>query len=482
MAEKGQGNTQAAPPRLPFGNQVLYSLGNVGISIVDRVMATWLMFFYAPPAGTQGMVELVPVKVVGFIFLLGRTLDTFIDPGVAYFSDKCGSRRGRRMPFMLYGGIPLATSLALMFFPPVNHVHILNTVYLAVMLSTFFFFFSFYVCPYLGLLPELTRTPEDRINLTSMQGILMLIGTVIGMVMSPMLIEKFGYGGMAVFMAILAAITFYLPVIGIDEKKYCVAEPSHLSVTETIVSTLKNTPYVIYLIGNLSFWFGFNIITTCVPYYVTALLKLPKEQSTIFFALALGVAFLSIFLINALSRVISKRVLMLMSLLMFLVLLPTIYFFGMEKPLETIRFYAFIDFVNQGVTALGLHAIPKSPVIFGYMIIALIGIPLGSLFIVPNALVADLTDYDEKFTGLRREAIYFGTQGFFQKVNLGISSLLMTQMFNIYGFSIEHPLGIQLTGLVGAFFALTGVIAFLIFPKDLNKHAEMMLAKKGARK
>ena len=126
-----------------------------------------------------------------------------------------------------------------------------------------------------------------------------------------------------------------------------------------------------------------------------------------------------------------------------------------------------------GIPLFGLE--PK--LMFAYIIIALVGIPLASLFIVPNALVADLTDLDEKFTGLRREAIYFGTQGLFLKIDLGLSSLLMTQMFARFGYSLSNPTGIRLTGFVGAFFALTGVIAFLMYPRDMNayaaKHPEM---------
>lgn len=445
--------TGALPP-VPGWSKFLYSFGCIGISVVDRVMAGWVMFFYVPTGGIKGLVQLMPPTTLGLIFLIGRGLDTFIDPGVAYFTDRCRSPRGRRMPFMLWGGLPLAVSLTLLFFPPVRTgMSVWNSVYLVVMLSTFYFFFSFYVCPYLGLLPELARTPEERINLTSSQGVFMLLGTVAGMVVSPILIGKFGYGGMAVAMGALAFVTFYAPVIGINEKKYCASEPSHLDIKQTIAETLRNRPFVIYLFGNLTFWFGFNIISSCVPYYVTALLRLPKESSMIFYALALGVALVCIPVINLLTRKIGKRNTMIFSLFMFLILLPSIYFFGDAR-------------------------IPLKPVVFGYIVISLVGLPLATLFIVPNALVADLTDYDAKLTGLRREAIYFGTQGLFLKIDLGVSTFLMTLMFKYFGNSVSNPMGIRLTGIVGGFFALTGLLAFLFYPKDLNAYAELELKKR----
>jgi len=445
------------PLSLPFSGRLLYSLGYIGVSVVDRVMAGWVLYFYCPTEGVRGEVQLIPPMAVGLIFLIGRGLDTFIDPGVAYFTDRCRSPRGRRMPFLLWGGLPLAASMTLLFFPPVRTgVSVWNGAYLVIMLSTFYFFFSFYVCPYLGLLPEIAHTPEERINMTSMQGVFMLLGTVIGMVVSPILIGKIGYGGMAVAMGALALVTFYAPVIGVDEKKYCAAEPSHMDVVRTIVETLRNRPFVIYLFGNLTFWFGFNIISSCVPYYVTALLRQPKEASMIFYALALGVAFACIPVINLLTRKIGKRNTMIFSLFMFMVLLPTIYFFGDAR-------------------------IPVDPMTFGYIVIGLVGLPLATLFIVPNALVADLTDYDAKLTGLRREAIYFGTQGLFLKIDLGVSTFLMTLMFKYFGNSVANPMGIRLTGIVGGFFALTGLVAFLFYPRDLSAHAERELLRRAGK-
>ncbi|MFA6451520.1 MAG: MFS transporter [bacterium] len=439
-------------PAVPGWSKFMYSFGYVGTSVVDRVVTTWLMYYYVQPKGNDDLPMLVPPAVFGIMFFIGRALDTIIDPTIGFLTDRCKSPRGRRMPFMLYGGLPLVIAMVLLFFPPVHGLSVYNSIYLCVMVSIFFFFFSFYVCPYLGLLPELARTPEERINLTSIQGLFMLIGTVVATVLSPLLIKPLGFKGMAIVMGAIALVSFYSPVFGVNEKKYCVAEPSSLSMVETIVSTLKNKPFVIYLCGNLTFWFGFNIITTCLPYYVNYLLGLPESSNAIYFALALGISLVCIPLCNMLTRAIGKRNTMIFALVMFLILLPQIYFFNAPW-----------------------LPIPKVP--FSYIIIALAGIPLSCLFIVPNALVADLTDLDEKATGLRREAIYFGSQGLFQKITLGLSQLLMSALFQWYGFSAAQPLGIKLTGFVGGLFALIGIIAFMFFPKDLNayaaKHPEM---------
>jgi len=434
-------------PQVPGWSKILYSFGYIGTSVVDRVIATWLMFYYVQPGGDSKLPMLVPPAVYGIMFFVGRALDTIIDPTIGFLTDRCKSKRGRRMPFMLYGGLPLVAAMVLLFFPPDNHVTVLNSIYLCVMISTFFFFFSFYVCPYLGLLPELARTPKERIDLTSIQGVFMLLGTVVSTVLSPLLLKPLGFKGMAIVMGAIALVSFYAPVAGVNEKKYCVAEPSSLGLIETIVSTLKNKPFVIYLCGNLTFWFGFNIITTCLPYYVKFLLRLPDSYNSIYFGLALGVSLVCIPFCNAFTKYAGKRNTMIAALAMFLILLPMIYFFD-EKWLPFSRLY------------------------FSYIVIALAGVPLSCLFIVPNALVADLTDLDEKFTGLRREAIYFGSQGMFQKITLGLSQLLMSVLFQCFGFSTQNPMGIKLTGFVGGFFALIGIIAFLFFPKDLNMYAK----------
>lgn len=71
---------------------------------------------------------------------------------------------------------------------------------------------------------------------------------------------------------------------------------------------------------------------------------------------------------------------MLFSLILFAILLPCIYLLG--QPL------------------LGLP-----PQVLGYTLMALFGIPVSAIFVVPDAIVAAVSDLEERLSGQRREAI-----------------------------------------------------------------------------
>ncbi|GAG49871.1 unnamed protein product, partial [marine sediment metagenome] len=47
--------------------------------------------------------------------------------------------------------------------------------------------------------------------------------------------------------------------------------------------------------------------------------------------------------------------------------------------------------------------------------VALIGLPMAAVFTYPNAIMADIIDYDEVRTGMRREAIYYSSQATIEK-------------------------------------------------------------------
>src|SRR5690606_35071911 len=103
------------------------------------------------------------------INLVARAVDSVSDPVIAAWSDRSRHRLGRRRVFMLAGGVPLAISTAALFFPPFPGAATGNAIFLLVVFSSYFVFFTVYVAPYLALVPELGQTPSERVDLTTFQ-------------------------------------------------------------------------------------------------------------------------------------------------------------------------------------------------------------------------------------------------------------------------------------------------------------------------
>ncbi|MBT9173189.1 MAG: Inner membrane symporter YicJ [Syntrophomonadaceae bacterium] len=419
---------------LPTSGKLLYAASSAGWAMLDRLVVTWLMFFYV-----EGAVPLMLPAAFGAILVFGRVIDALADPLVGFWSDNCRSALGRRTPFLLAGGIAYVLAFVALFHPPAPAHGLLNMVYLLILTAAYFFLFTVYVCPYLALMPELVRTAYDRVDLATLRAVFSLLGVAAALVGSGPLISRLGFQGMIWSLAAVGLLLMYLPLF-VREKKYAEARPSTLGLRESVATTLRNRAFRIYLAGNATFWFGFNIITLALPFYVTVLLGMPKEAVSAFFAATFGVAFLAFPVVNLLVKKVGHKKVMLASFAQFVVILPLFYFLG--QPL------------------FGLE-----PVAFAYLVLALAGLPLSSLFVLPDAILSSITDLEEDLSGQRREAMYFGTQGLVLKTLLGVSTFTTGLLFQIFGSTVAEPLGVRLTPLVAVLFVLAGGLIFLFYPE-----------------
>ena len=94
---------------------------------------------------------------------------------------------------------------------------------------------------------------------------------------------------------------------------------------------------------------------------------------------------------------------------------------------------------------------------------------MGALYVIPNAMVADLTDWEKARSDQNLEAVYYGVQGFFTKFMIGLSFLFVTGLFALFGRGAESgsDLGIRLTGPMAAAFIFVGYLFMRHYPEDL---------------
>ncbi len=424
--------------QLRLWGKIAYGTGAGGFSLIDRVLITWLFYYYIT-SPLEGVDALMPPFAFGIIMFFGRVIDAIADPVIARWSDNHSGRLGRRIPFMLFSGVAYVVVFVMLFYPPVTEQSTLNSVYVAVLLGLYFALFTAYVTPYLALLPEVARSTRDRVDLATFKAIFSLLGVGVALIGAGILIGTLGFHGMVWVMAAIGLVLLYLPMF-IKERDYAEAKPATLGLIEAVTTTFKNRPFVIYLIGNVTFWLGFNIITLNIPLYVTILLRGTENDTSIYFGLAFVVALLFFPVVNILSKKLGLKVMMMFALVAFLVLLPVFFFLG--QPL------------------LGI-----APETIAYILMGLAGLPLAVIFIVPDAIVAAVSDLEEKLSGQRREAMYFGAQGVILKLALGLSTVITGALLQIFGSTIAQPLGIQLTGPVSALFILVGVFVFTRYPE-----------------
>ena len=413
-------------------------MGSGGFGLIDRVLITYLMYYYVVKP-IRGDEILVSAFAFGIIMFLGRVVDAIADPIIARWSDNFNSRLGRRIPFMLFSGVLYVAVFIALFYPPVAGTSVINNIYLTVLLGLYFLLFTAYVCPYLALLPELARSNRDRVDLATSKALFSIVGVAVAFVGGGLLLGSLGPRGMIWAMGALGLVMLYLPVL-IKEKDYARSEPATLGLLEALKTTFKNRAFVIYLIANVTFWLGFNIITLNIAGYVEVLLGKPEADIALYFGIVLAVAFVFFLPLNLLCKKFGLKAMMMFSLVIFAVLLPFIYFLG--QPMFSL-----------------------SPDTFALILMALLGIPVAAIFVVPDAIVAAVSDLEAKLSGQRREAMYFGAQGFVLKLALGVSTIITGGLLQFFGSTAAEPLGFQLTGPVSALCMLIGIIVFTRYPE-----------------
>ncbi|MDI6600314.1 MAG: MFS transporter [Thermoanaerobacteraceae bacterium] len=426
---------------------LMYPIAYFGISVLMQSLVSWYAYFYAPPKDNPyGLVPLVPIGLVGIAMIIGRIVDAVTDPLVAYWSDNLKSGMGRRRPFLIFGVVPFVLSYILVWHPMVGYESILNFIYLSVMLALYFTFFTIYVAPYLALLPEIAKDPDERATVSTYQSVFNTIGLLFQGVACPILIAQFGVQAMGIILGLLSFMTLLMP-IHLKEEKTTRYE-NKFSIKESFIMTLKNREFLIYEASNLFYWFGINMVTIALPYVASVVMGLKGFET----ALLQGLLFIDAIIISPLILLWIKRYgkkpVYNISMVVFAVCLFVMYFVG--KP------YLFF---NEKW--------------FGFLVVGLAGFPLSSVFIIPNAIIADITDIDEMSCGQRREAMFFGVQGFLVKSVIGLSSFFTTGiLFKYFGYNVGSSHGISLSIITAGICVIIGLIIFRGYSVEEGKLSE----------
>ncbi len=438
--------------------RVLYALGNPGYQITDRVVVLVAVYFYLPPPG-RGLEPQVPetpylgfVTVFGLAMFLGRVVDTLADPMVGYLSDRSRSRFGRRRVMLMLGIGPMVAAPLLLFLPPFPAGSSCNGVWVAGLLAVYFVAFTAYVAPYFALIPELAWTQAARLRLSqAMQfasipflaaftawGVGLDLGRGAGL--SP----RESVLAIVVVATVLALLLALGPIVAVDESRHARGERTDLPFRQALGATLRNRPFVLYLVAQAFFVMGVNLVQPVLPYLATVVLG-RSEGYTLNFAAGMGVGVALGFLLQRMmvTRLGPKQMMMGCVALAALGV-------GVLGLLEPAHPGSARDSLNLALCLGGL---------------VLFGVAAAGLMVLPHVLISQLIDADERRTGASRAAMFFGVQGLLTKWVYGLSTWCFTFLLARFGNSPELPWGVVLVGPVAAVFCVVGLGFYALYPE-----------------
>ena len=437
--------TPPSPDRgLPQWRRLLYANGSLGATINFQTLALWLVFFYAPSPEAElptrlpavnlpWLGTLAPVALAGVILGIGRLVEIFDDPLIGHWSDTFRSRWGRRAPFILIGTPIMSITFVLIWLPPDAEASYLNAVLLFIVLQVLFFSTTVANAPYEAWLPEVAVTSDDRVSLSAWKSLFGVIGAALALVASPQLVQWLGFAGMALVLGAATMLSYYLAVFGATGRRER-GQRSNLDLWVAFRATLANRPFLIFAASLVLFNLALNMLTQMLPYFVIAIMGQGTERVSLYIGIFLLAMLVSLPGTVMLGQRWTKRRAYIACMGVLALYFPLEFFAGSLPGIPT---------VVQGLVYIGLA-----------------GVPIAGLFVFPNALLADVIDYDAQLTGQRREGMYFGVLATINKLALALSSLIFGVILGAFGNTAANPLGIRLIGPVAGVAVALGLLIF----------------------
>ncbi|HET7237477.1 MAG TPA: MFS transporter [Terrimicrobiaceae bacterium] len=457
-----------------FGNfeRLAYGAGELGPAMAGSTIIFFQLVFLTDVAGMDP-------GLAGSILLLARIWDAVNDPLIGWLSDHTKTPWGRRLPWIVVSALPFSAFFMMFWLvpefvgPDAPWSSFAYYLIVAVLFSTFSTALGL---PHASLTAELSRDYDERSRLTAYRMGFSLAGSVGGLVAALLVFQllkdapksmQYAVFGTSIGIIALVAVLFCLAgiwriVMARDVQRLRRESADELAARplpfrEQVDLVLGNKPFLLVCGIYLCSWLSMQFTATILPYFTQSWLGL---SNTTFHLLALTVQTTALCLIPLwgwISVKIGKK---------------PVYFIGMSFWLVA---QAGLMFLQPGATGL-------------FFIMAFVaGFGISVCYLIPNAMLPDVVEYDELKTGRRREGVYYGTCIFVQKTALAIGTFIAGQLLAFSGYIPTGPndiapsqpesalLAIRLAiGPLPALALVIGMVLTALYPVTRESHRQVV--------
>ncbi|MFK4728306.1 MFS transporter [Agromyces mediolanus] len=412
--------------------------------LMAQTFAAFAVYFYVAHLG-------VPADWVAGAMIAHAVLNAALNPVVGAISDRRRTAWGRRVPWIGLGIVPLVVAFALIWMPPALPSGWL-VVWFLVVVAVYDVAFVVVVLNVSALFPELFRTTAERSRGNVPRQLFGILGMVLGTALAPLLYGTIGWPGMAIAMALVClGLLAWSFAGGMVERRGASGRPQgeeQDAATAPVLDwrgqlryTLANRAFVTYVLGSLAVQTSIAIIVAGIPFYVRYSLHAEEAAGSILLGAVFLAAIPALFGWSRLARRTSPRTALLWSVAVF------------------------------GLAAVGFQFAPGIPA--AAAVALLLGVGVGGLLQILEVALAQVIDDDANRTGLRREGVYFGVNGFVVRGSVVVQAVVAAAVLGATGFDAAlgdaqpAPVdgGIRLMiAVVPLVFAVIAWLCFRAFP------------------
>jgi GPH family glycoside/pentoside/hexuronide:cation symporter len=368
--------------------RLLYSLTSLGVATPAEAINGIIAFYIVD-------VMNLPATWFATFWFFYTIYNAFNNPVLGYFSDRTRSRWGRRIPYILFVGLPYAVCFALLFTAPfdgrTNPVGLL--LYFGAAIVIWEGLYTAIATGYYGLLPEMFGDYRERTDVAAKMNIFQTVALVLGAALPPLLASMLGWAGMAAVLAVISVVAIYVGIPALFERQDLKTDTNYPFIA-SLKATFLNRSYLTAAGAQAMRFFATGLMQTGILFYLKYSLKVDSGLATVILGIAFLVAMLSLYPWRnwVANKLDSRRTLMLANAIMIL-----------------------------GIIPMGF-----SPnIYFTYATAVIVGIGLGGLVLIGDVIMTEVVDEDEIKTGHQRAGMYFGMIGFL----VTLSGLLVSTVF-----------------------------------------------------
>jgi GPH family glycoside/pentoside/hexuronide:cation symporter len=436
--------------KLPISIKLAYGMPNfAGVAMVIP-LGIHMNIFYSDTL-------LVPLGYIGLAIALARGLDALTDPLMGWLTDRTKTRWGRRIPWMFVGAPLCAVAFFFLFSPP-RGIHGIDAVpWLVSFYMIYYVTHTMYVIPHYGLGVELTQDYRERSSVFAWQEGFTLLGTLCGATLPYVALSLAGdpYSGYSAFAGIfggLLALLYFWQCYKIKERpEFYQQKPN--PIVPGLRRVMRNRPAMILLASYFMGAVAGAIPGLMTPYFVKYVL-MPENPDQII-AVYLATYFAAAVVTMPLWLLASRR-------------------FG-KKPLLIIS-------RMMGISAsLMLFTMGEGDVLPSLLVLLWGGCALAPGIFLNQSIQGDVIDYDQLYSGRRREAQYGSAWSFVTKFTAVPSAAVPLAVLGSLGYVANQPQDESVVfairaiyGLAPASMGVLSLLAFMLFPIDEKAHGQVL--------
>lgn len=398
--------TTAPKWRLRFGFVLIPLAHSAGMNIITVLAFRFLTDNLAISAGAAGL-----------IFAIVKIYDGMLDPAVGAWSDNARTRWGRRLPFLLAGGILMPIGIAMVFNTPDFGSVIAAQAFLTLALMIHASAYTALTIPGMAMLVEATDSYHERTVLMAYRVFGNSAGVLLGSTIPAWLLSvwggtRHGHAMMSLVIATVVLAAGLGSVILLRDAPRTTPDADTVRQRFRLVDQARlawaNVPFRQLAVAHIFVLFGTAVASMGSAYYSKYVMKFPDNMLGTYFLIVTIGSVGAMPLWVRISRRFTKK---------------TAYILSMSGYGGFNLCWAVAS-GNEPKIALGLLALA-------------IGVSAGGMILCAYSMMSDAVRYDYITSGLRREGAFAGFTTLFDKLAAAAGIALMGLFLSKMGYIVS---------------------------------------------